>query len=72
MLPDSRIRPWIPALVLLLGCLALAVVNRQVVMPLVRPLEQALPDSLLGMGSVDQRFKGIHTSYYFVFQRSTK
>jgi EpsI family protein len=54
VLPDSRIRPWIPALVLLLGCLALAAVNRQVVMPLVRPLEQALPDSLLGMGSVDQ------------------
>jgi EpsI family protein len=52
--PDSRIRPWIPALVLVLGCLMLAAVNRQVVMPLVRPLEQALPDSLLGMGSADQ------------------
>lgn len=50
----SRIRPWIPALVLALGCLALAAVNRQVVMPLVRPLDQALPDSLLGMGSFDQ------------------
>jgi EpsI family protein len=52
--PDSRVRRWIPALVLGLGCLALAAANRQVVMPLVRPLDQALPDSLLGMGSVDQ------------------
>jgi EpsI family protein len=52
--PDSRVRPWIPAGVLVLGCLALAAVNRQVVMPLVRPLDRALPDSLLGMGSVDQ------------------
>lgn len=54
MQSDSRLRPWIPAGVLVLGCLALAAVNRQVVMPLVRPLDQALPDSLLGMGSVDQ------------------
>ena len=51
---DSRLRPWIPAAVLVLGCLGLAAVNRQVVMPLVRPLNQALPDSLLGMGGVDQ------------------
>ena len=54
MQPDSRLRPWIPALVLVLGCLGLAAVNRQVVMPLVRPLGQSLPDSLLGIGSVDQ------------------
>ena len=54
MQPDSRVRPWIPAGVLVLGCLALGAVNRQVVMPLVRPLDQALPDSLLGMGSFDQ------------------
>ena len=51
---DSRLHPWIPAAVLVLGCLALAAVNRQVVMPLVRPLSQTLPDSLLGMGGVDQ------------------
>jgi CRP-like cAMP-binding protein len=25
-----------------------------------------------GMGSIDQRFYGIHTSFYFVFQRATK
>lgn len=54
MQPESRVRPWIPPVVLVLGCLALAAVNRQVVMPLVRPLGQALPDSLLGLGSVDQ------------------
>lgn len=54
MRPDSPIRAWIPALVLGLGCLGLGAVNRQVVMPLVHPLGQALPDSLLGMGSVDQ------------------
>lgn len=41
-------------MVLFLGCLALAAVNRQVAMSLVRPLGQALPDSLFGMGSVDQ------------------
>lgn len=54
MQPDSLLRPWIPAGVLVLGCLALASVNRQVVMPLVQPLDQTLPDSLLGLGGVDQ------------------
>jgi hypothetical protein len=36
---------------------------------------EGLPSDLVkgaGMGSIDQRFAGIHTSYYFVFQRSTK
>lgn len=54
MRPESRLRPWIPAAVLALGCLGLAAVNRQVSMPLVRPLGQTLPDSLLGLGGVDQ------------------
>jgi EpsI family protein len=54
VLPDSRLRPWIPAAVLVFGCLALVAVNRQVVMPLVRPLDRALPDSILGMSSRDQ------------------
>ena len=54
MQPDSSLRRWMPAGVLVLGCLTLGAVNRQVVMPLVRPLDQTLPDSLLGLGSVDQ------------------
>ncbi len=36
---------------------------------------EGLPSDVVkgaGMGSIDARFKGIHTSYYFVFQRSVK
>src|SRR5262249_5904712 len=36
---------------------------------------EGLPSDVVkgaGMGSIDQRFKGIHTSYYFTFQRATK
>jgi CRP-like cAMP-binding protein len=36
---------------------------------------EGLPSDVVkgaGMGSIEARFKGIHTSYYFVFQRSTK
>jgi EpsI family protein len=40
--------------VLAIGSLGLLAVNRQVVMPLVRPLNQALPDSLFGLGGADQ------------------
>lgn len=74
MQPDSRVRRWIPALVLGLGCLALAAANRQVVMPLVRPLDQALPDSLLGLGSRDQainpeelKISGVSEYVYRIF-----
>ncbi|HMN27589.1 MAG TPA: hypothetical protein PKE45_05485, partial [Caldilineaceae bacterium] len=36
---------------------------------------EGLPSDLVqgaGMGSIEQRMYGIHTSYYFIFQRATK
>jgi hypothetical protein len=36
---------------------------------------EGLPSDIVrgaGMGDLANRFKGIHTSYFFVFQRATK
>lgn len=57
MLPlktDRGFRPWLPALLLSLGCLGLLAATRQVEMPLVRPLGQALPDTLIGLTAADR------------------
>lgn len=54
MRSDAKIRPWIPALLLSVGCIGLLGAKRQVDMPLVRPLNEVLPDTLLGMGGVDR------------------
>lgn len=54
MKPDSAVRPWIPALLLAVGCLGLLGAKRQVEMPLLRPLQEVMPDSLLGAPSADQ------------------
>lgn len=54
MRSDSPIRPWMPALLLSVGCLGLLGAKRQVDMPLVRPLNEVLPDTLLGLAGADR------------------
>lgn len=51
---DSMIRPWVPALILSVGCLGLLGSKRQVDMALVRPLNEVLPDTLLGLAGQDR------------------
>lgn len=51
---DRGLRPWLPGLVLLAGCLGLLGAQRQVDMALVRPLGEALPDTLLGLRGTDR------------------
>src|SRR5688572_32078726 len=46
--------PWLPGLVLLVGSLGLLGAQRQVDMSLVRPLGEALPDTLLGLRGTDR------------------
>lgn len=52
-----RFLPWIPAVVLALGILGLTSINRQIDMPLVRPLAEALPGSMDGVTGTDQIIK---------------
>jgi EpsI family protein len=52
--PQSWIRPWIPVLILGLGCAGLLGATRQVDMPLRRPLPEALPDTLFGLNAADR------------------
>lgn len=54
MKSDSVIRPWVPAVILSLGCIGLLGSKRQVDMPLVRPLNEVLPDTLLGLAGNDR------------------
>ncbi len=54
MRSNSLIRPWMPALLLSVGCLGLLGATRQVEMPLVRPLNEVLPDTLLGLAGADR------------------
>jgi len=54
MRADRALRPWLPGLVLLVGCLGLLGAQRQVDMSLVRPLGEALPDTLLGLRGTDR------------------
>jgi len=51
---DSLLRPWVPALILAIGCLGLLGSKRQVDMPLLRPLNEVLPDTLLGLVGTDR------------------
>ena len=53
MRSDSSIRLWLPAALLALGTVALATSKRQVEMPLAKPIQQALPDSLFGLSGSD-------------------
>lgn len=54
MKSDSLVRAWAPALLLSVGCLGLLGARRQVDMPLVRPLNEALPDTLFGLAGADR------------------
>lgn len=54
MRPESRVRPLVPAALFTVGCLGLLSVQQQVEMALVKPLHETLPDTVLGLGSVDQ------------------
>src|SRR5688500_20245942 len=54
MRADRALRPWLPGLVLLVGCLGMLGAQRQVDMSLVRPLGEALPDTLLGLRGTDR------------------
>lgn len=54
MRADSVIRPWLPAVILSIGCIGLLGSKRQVDMPLVRPLNEVLPDTLFGFAGQDR------------------
>jgi EpsI family protein len=53
MRSERRVRPWIPAGILALGCLALLAAKRQVPMALPLPLARSLPKDLLGYPGAD-------------------
>ena len=78
MRSDAKIRPWIPALLLSVGCIGLLGAKRQVDMPLVRPLNDVLPDTLLGMGGVDRivppeerKISGVSQYAFRIFERDS-
>ena len=50
----SPLLVWLPAVVLLVGLAGLQSAKRQVDMPLVRPLSETLPDSLVGLAGIDR------------------
>jgi EpsI family protein len=53
MRPEARVRPWIPAGILAVGCLGLLAARRQVPMALAVPLAQSMPRDLLGYPGAD-------------------
>ena len=78
MKSDSAIRPWLPALILSIGCLGLLGSKRQVDMPLALPLNEVLPDTLLGLAGKDRvvppeerKISGVSQYAFRVFGRDT-
>ncbi|MFN2315431.1 MAG: exosortase C-terminal domain/associated protein EpsI [Gemmatimonadales bacterium] len=53
-MPSHSVRIWIPVGLLSGGCALLLLATQQEAVPLVRPLEAVVPDSLLGRGSWDR------------------
>lgn len=72
--PRSALLLWIPVAILLIGLAGLQSARSQVDMPLVRPLSETIPDSLIGLAGTDQAIKpeelevsGVSTYAFKVF-----
>ncbi|HJR34612.1 MAG TPA: EpsI family protein [Gemmatimonadales bacterium] len=54
MRSESYLRLWLPGVILALGAAGLLAARRQVEMPLVKPLQETLPSTVLGLSSDDR------------------